>query len=146
VNAKGIPYFSAAGNDGENSWEGTTPSFTTASSSGSTAGEHLLNFDTTGKTNATSLPVTIAPLQPGEFMALIVQWDQPYITGAPNSGGATSQINLCVSGTGGDEVEDYNGNPVSCTGPNAIGSDSYQILALFNPATATANSQPNTSP
>ena len=35
---------------------------------------------------------------PGEFVAIVVEWDQPYVTGAPNSGGATSQIDVCITG------------------------------------------------
>ena len=42
---------------------------------------------------------------------MVVEWDQPYVTGAPSSGGATSSIDLCV--TGGDRcrlITDYDGN------------------------------------
>ena len=49
VEAQGVAYFSAAGNDGNLSYQNTAPSFATTSSSGSNAGEHLLNFDRTGR-------------------------------------------------------------------------------------------------
>ena len=49
-------------------------------------------------TTTNVLPVTIPPMQPGEFVAVVVEWDQPYVTGAPASGGATSQLDLCVTG------------------------------------------------
>src|ERR1700761_7367004 len=65
VEAQGVAYFSAAGNDGSLAYQNTAPSFTAVSSSGSNAGEHLLNFDRTGATNTTSLPVTIPPIPPG---------------------------------------------------------------------------------
>ena len=92
------------------------------STSGSNAGEHLLNFDRTGATNTTSLPMTIPPIPPGDFIAVVVEWDQPYVTGAPASGGATSSIDLCITGgTGGVTITDYDGNAASCTGPNAVG-------------------------
>ncbi len=48
----------------------------------------LLNFDPTGATSTTTLLVTVPPLFPGEFVALVAEWDQFYLTGAPQSGGA----------------------------------------------------------
>ena len=88
VVANGVAYFSAAGNDGTLAYDNTAPSFATASTTAPNAGEQLLNFDASGATNTTSLPVTIASLVPGEFVAIVVEWDQPYVTGAPDSGGA----------------------------------------------------------
>ncbi|HLN49979.1 MAG TPA: S8 family serine peptidase [Steroidobacteraceae bacterium] len=136
VEAEGVAYFSAAGNDGALSYQNTAPSFTTRSTTAPTAGEHLLNFDTTGATNTTSLPVTIPPIPPGDFLAIVVQWDQPYVTGAPGSPGATSSIDLCVTGAG---LTDIDGKPVGCTGPNAVGVDPVQILIIGNPANAAGN-------
>ena len=140
VEAQGVAYFSAAGNDGSLAYQNTAPSFPSTSTSGSNAGEHLLNFDRTGATNTTSLPITIPPIPPGDFLAVVVEWDQPYVTGAPSSGGASSGIDLCVTGgTGADTITDYDGNAVSCTGPDAVGSDPYQIMIIGNPATASGN-------
>ncbi len=56
--------------------------------SGPTRGEHLLNFDASGATSVTSLPITIPPLYPGDLVALVLEWDQPYVTGAPGSPGS----------------------------------------------------------
>ncbi|HEX4152015.1 MAG TPA: S8 family serine peptidase [Steroidobacteraceae bacterium] len=142
VEAQGVAYFSAAGNDSNLAYQNTAPSFSTVSSSAPNAGEHLLNFDRTGATNATSLPVTIPALSPGEFVAVVVEWDQPYVTGATGSPGASSSIDLCITGgTGADTITtDNDNNPVSCTGPNAVGSDPDQILIVGNPANATGNS------
>jgi hypothetical protein len=138
---QGVAYFSAAGNDGSLAYQNTAPSFASTSTSGANAGEHLLNFDRTGATNTTSLPITIPPIPPGDFVAVVVEWDQPYVTGSPGSPGATSSINLCVTaGTGADQITDYDGNAVSCTGPNAVGSDPYQIMIIGNPANAAGNS------
>jgi hypothetical protein len=99
----------------------------------------------------TTLPVTIAALVPGEFVAIVVAWDQPYVTGAPNSGGATSQIDLCITGASGtDEIEQYNSDTsagANCSGPNSIGttaSDSYQVMFVANPANASGNTAAET--
>jgi hypothetical protein len=144
--AKGTAYFSAAGNSADHAWESLAPAFTTPSSSGGTSGELLLNFDTTGATNKTMLPVTIPGLQQGEPMAVIVEWDQPYVTGAPKSPGASSHINLCISGAGNDTVVTNTSSAVGqgCTGANATGSDPVQILVLFNPANSGAATAPTT--
>ncbi|MGC1388341.1 MAG: S8 family serine peptidase [Steroidobacteraceae bacterium] len=139
VEANGVAYFSAAGNEGTLSYQNTAPSFATLSTSGPTAGEHLLNFDTTGATNTTSLPVSVPPIPPGAFVVVVVQWDQPYVTGAPGSPGATSSIDLCVTGASGVIITDYDNNQVTCTGPNAVGVDAYQILIITNPADAKGN-------
>jgi len=142
VEAQGVAYFSAAGNDGSLAYENLAPSFSTLSGSGSNAGEYLLNFDTSGATTRTALPLTIPAIPPGDFVAVVVEWDQPYVTGAAGSPGASSRIDLCITGgTGSDTITDYDGNPVSCTGPNAIGVDPYQIMIISNPANATGNSQ-----
>jgi hypothetical protein len=138
VAAQGVVYFSSAGNDGTNSYENTTPSFSTAGS-GSQSGEKLLNFDASGATATTSLPLVIPQLYPGDFIYLIVGWDQPFVTGSPNSGGATSSIDICVSGAGSDLVTDNNSYPnqVSCTGPSTVGKDPIQFLIVGNPANAS---------
>jgi hypothetical protein len=141
VAANGVAYFSSAGNDARVSYENAAPMFPVASASGPNAGELLLNFDPTGATTTTSLPVTIPALYPGEFVSLIVEWDQPYVTGAPNSGGATSSINVCISGAlGGDQIDFQNDTAaVSCTGQNPTGVDPVQILIIGNSAAATAS-------
>ena len=142
VEAQGVSYFSAAGNDGSQAYENTAPAFTTQSSSGPNAGEYLLNFDTSGATDTTALPVTIPALAPGDAVVVVDEWDQPYVTGAPGSPGASSRIDVCITGgTGSDTITDYDGNKMSCTGPNAIGVDPYQIMIISNPFIATANSQ-----
>src|SRR5262249_36586969 len=105
------------------------------------AGEYLLNFDTTASTTATSLPITIPSLIPGEFVPIVLEWDQPYVTGAPGSAGASSALDLCVSGASGrDKIIVIDVNRVSCTGPNGIGVDPVQILIVGNPANSGGNS------
>jgi hypothetical protein len=149
VEVQGVAYFSAAGNDGTLAYDNLTPSFNTTSTSAPNSGEKLLNFDATGATTVTYLPVTIAALVPGEFVAIVVEWDQPYTTGAPNSGGATGQIDLCIftSASGTDEIEQYNSDTsagANCSGPNATGSDSYQVMFVANPANASGNTTAET--
>jgi Subtilase family len=145
VEAKGVAYFSAAGNEGNASYENTAPSFATLASSGTNTGEYLLNFDTTGATTTTSLPLTLDAMQPGQFAAIVVEWDQPFVTGAPNSGGATSRIDICVTGsTSVYTIENYDGTAVTCTGANAAGVDPVQILIIANPASAASSTAQET--
>ncbi len=149
VNAAGVSYFSAAGNSGSNGYDNTAPAFPTASTT--PANEMLLNFDTTGATTTNALQVHVPELEPGQFIAVILQWDQPYVTGAAGSGGATSQMDLCITGSDTGLISapqnpnDPNGGNVTnldnatqvCTGANNIGTDPYQILILGFPANAT---------
>jgi hypothetical protein len=148
VQAKGVAYFSAAGNNSNLAYDNIAPSFTIAGS-GATAGEHLLTFGTTGGNPVTSLPVTIPSMLPGEFVAMVLEWDQPYVTGAPSSGGATGEMDLCVMGVSGTDViydDSLNTVPTSCTGPNAPGVDPVQVLLIVNPATnANPSAQVNVS-
>jgi subtilase family protein len=151
VAAQGVAYFSAAGNDGTLAYDNTAPSFSIPSASAPNAGEMLLNFAPTGMTANPSLPLTIpAGLIPGEFIALLVEWDQPYVTGAPASGGATSRIDLCVTGVSGtDTIIEPNGTVTTgptptCTGANATGMDPVQVLIIGNPANASGNSAQET--
>jgi hypothetical protein len=145
VEAEGVAYFSAAGNDSDLSYETLDPVFTTTVTSGSMSGEQLLNFDRTGATNTTGLPVTIPAIPPGDFIAIVVEWDQPYVTGATGSPGASSSIDVCVTGaTSATVITDYDGNSTSCTGLNAVGADPVQILIVGNPANASANTAQQT--
>jgi Subtilase family len=148
VEALGVAYFSAAGNDGLTpTYQNTTPSFGTLQTSGPNAGENLLNFDIGNSTPTTALPVTIPPLAPGNLVLLLVEWDQPYVTGctaAPSTlcTGASSQIDICITGnTGSDVIIDNDGNVVSCSGPSTVGTDPYQLMVIFNPPNAATTTQ-----
>jgi Subtilase family len=139
VAASGVAYFSAAGNDDRHSYETTTPVFVTQGAT------RVLNFDTTGASTSTTLPITIPPVAPGEFVLLSVQWDQPYVTGAPGSPGAGNALNFCITSAtpnvdyvaqadGAAQLVTY---PI-CTGANSIGADPDLIMAVGNPANASA--------
>jgi hypothetical protein len=143
VEGYGVAYFSAAGNDGYLGYDNLAPSFATAGT-GATAGEHLLSWDTSGATATTTLPVTIPAMIPGEFVAIVLEWDQPYVTGAPNSGGATAQLNLCAENVTGNDVitdDDLNTLSTGCTGVNSLGNDPVQVLIVANPADSGGNSE-----
>ena len=132
VEAKGVAYFSSAGNEGRNSYENAAPTFPGAAASGApNAGETLLNFDTSGASTSTSLPLTIASLQPGEFINLVVEWDQPYVSGAPSSGGSANALDICYT--------DSSGNIQQCSGANQVGGDPIVSITLGNPANSGGN-------
>jgi hypothetical protein len=140
VAANGVAYFSAAGNNGNTAYDDTAPDFTALSSSAPNSGEHLLTFN--GGTG-TSVPMTIPALIPGEFVAVVVEWDQPYVTGAPGSGGSTSAIDLCINKVSGasDTIINDNGNTkTACSGASSVGSDPVQLLLIGNPASNANNS------
>jgi hypothetical protein len=107
-------------------------------------GEYLLNFDNSGATTVYSLSVDIPPLSPGQLVALVLQWDQPYVTGAPGSPGASSHLDLCVTGSGSDKIINLSGTTATCTGPNGTGADPVQILIVSNPANAAGTTAAET--
>ena len=144
VVGQGVAYFSAAGNDGDHAYDNLTPSFSTLSNTAPTTGELLLNFDNSGATTRTSLSINVPALDQGDLIALVLQWDQPYVTGAAGSPGATSHLDLCVTGAGGDTIINESGTAVTCTGPNNTGADPVQILIVSNPANAPARTAPQT--
>src|SRR5258708_3826214 len=123
VVGQGVAYFSAAGNDGSDAYDNTAPSFSKLSTAAPIAGEYLLNFDNSGATTVYALSIDIPPLNPGQLVALVLQWDQPYVTGAPGSPGASSHLDLCVTGSGSDKIINLSGTAKTCTGPHGSGVD-----------------------
>jgi hypothetical protein len=145
VEAQGVAYFSAAGNNGTLAYDNNAPTFSTAGA-GQNSGEHLLNFDNSGATVTTSLPVTIPPMIPGEFVVIVVEWDSPYVTGAPGSGGSTSSIDVCITPiTGNDVIANGNLNQATCSGPSTLGQDPVQVMIIDNPANANFGTNTNNS-
>ena len=145
VVGQGVAYFSAAGNNGTLAYDNTAPNFSFLSTTAPNSGEHLLNFDTSNATTTTTLPVTIPPMVPGEFVAIVVEWDQPYLTGAASSGGSTSRIDVCITNpSGNDIIDNVNLQAATCSGPSTLGHDPVQIMIIDNPANATGNSTQET--
>ena len=146
--ASGVTYFSAAGNNSNLAYDNDAPTFAAVSTTAPNAGEQPLNFIGTGGATATSLQVSIPAMSAGEFVAVVLEWDQPFVTGAPNSGGATSQMDLCITASSGNDIIDgtgANGNLVAatCSGKNALGADPVQVLFIDYPANAaTSTSMP----
>jgi Subtilase family len=159
VKGEGVAYFTAAGNNAAFAYDiptnptaqSTAPlssSFNTTAAAGTQgAGEKLLNFDATDATTVPALQITLPPMIPGEFVAIVVQWDQPFITGAAGSGGATSQIDVCLKNVNGNDTtgDDFL-NPLTngCTGLSALAGDPLQVILVGNPASNLNNSDTTT--
>ena len=145
VFAQGVTYFSSAGNNGTLAYDNNAPKFSAASTSAPNVGEQLLIFDTTGNSAQTTLPVSIPSMVPGEFVAIVVEWDQPYITGAPNSGGSTSAVDICITNAvGNDVIANGNLQAATCSGASTLGQDPVQVMFIDNPANSGANSTAET--
>lgn len=124
VKAAGIPYFSSAGNSARSSFEADfVDSGTQGAAGADNEGEELMQFTSLdGTTKQNWLPFTLPPF--GEQSVQILEWDQPYVTGAPDSGGATSALDICLTDNTGTVI------PGFCSGSNPLGGDPVSITGL----------------
>ena len=133
VTALGVAYFSSAGNSGRQAFEANwVDSGTVGVSGADNAGEKLMSFTSAdGKTTQNFLPLSV-PSGFQEQSLQILQWDQPYTTGAPNSGGNTSSLDICLTDSTGAVIHNF------CSGPTPVGTDSVAITGLDTDGTTTA--------
>jgi len=122
VNARGIPYFSSAGNRGYDSYQDRYREF---------AG-FLQDFDPGPGVDFTQ-SVTLAP---GAFVVFSFQWDEPFFTDTNGAAGSASDLdvvaydpdgNLCLLGCYGGAVGQIFG-----VSDNIASGDPVEIFGLFN--------------
>lgn len=118
----GVPVFTRLGAtlSAVHAYRVSAPLFVVPSSNA--AGAMLLNFDVTQRSSSPSLAATIPELAPGEYVAVVLEWNTP-----------DSQLDLCVVAAGDAAAV--------CSGANAAGAAPARVLVIGNPATASANSR-----
>ncbi len=127
VEAEGVSYFSAAGNDGTNSYAsvfrdgGKAPKVGTVQLAGD------LQNESTTSTKQLTLPITIPKGQP---VVCDLQWDSNYASLNPTSGGSKTQCNLYLVNGSGTQV-------VASATTNTLGKDPDQDLFFTNSGSAT---------
>lgn len=133
VKSKGVAHFSSAGNSARQSYEADYKDSGTVGATGAdNAGEKLVAFTSLDGTKTQNfLPFTV-PTGFTESMFPILEWDQPYVTGAPGSPGAASSLDLCLTDATGKLI------PKSCSGFNPLKSDPVVITQLNTDGTTAA--------
>lgn len=125
----GVAYFSSAGNSARDSYEAPFRESGVVGDVGTDiAGERLHNFDSTGATVSTVLPITIPA---GSNILTYLQWDEPYAS--TGGSGAQNTVDICLTvgpnlltnGPTGPITED---DIIFCTGPSLINDDPFQIF------------------
>lgn len=106
-------------------YRGAAPQFGIPSTS--RAGEMLLNFDASERTSSPGLGISIPELAPGEFVALVLQWELE---------SSSSRIDLCVAGLAGSGT--------LCTGANKPGGAASRVILIGNSTHAASNSRAQT--
>ena len=128
----GTLYFSAAGNEGRDSYENTAPQFETAAVDTPDGAEQLLNMDPSGATHTDYLPFTVPSLAPGDGYYVLLEWDQPYATGATvaNPQGSANALDMCIG--------DDKGNIIYCAGISPVGTDPWNLIPIVNGGKTTS--------
>ena len=134
VKARGVTFFSSAGNDERQSYEAA---FKRSSDKGLSGLRH--NFGTAKSPDT----LQAASLDPGTFTVLSFQWDQPFasVSGAP---GSRSDVDVIFYDTDGNLVPlcDENYEPAICQVPgiNAnVGSDPLESPIISNSTDSTVD-------
>ena len=132
VAAQGVSYFSAAGNQARQSYEGAfVDSGLTGPVGSEIAGMRLMRFDVGGVVPSPILPFTFAA---GSSQTFILQWDEPFASAGGS--GARNALNLCYTDLQSGPL--LAANILNCTGPNTIGDDPFLMFtANFSPPNAT---------
>ncbi len=138
VKAQGVSYFSSAGNNAQQSWEGPwIDSGVTGTAGAGNQGEELMQFKGSDGSTSNFLPIAYYPDQ--YYVTAVLEWDQPYSTGSPSSPGATSSMDICATDENGvvltatdpDTGDDYQ----VCSGLNIVSEDSIAIVQYLTPGT-----------
>ena len=117
VLVSGVPYFTAAGNAGRHSWEG---SYTSSGQSVISNGD-AHDFAQGSGTVDIFQQITVGP---SSFVAIVLQWDDPYTTLDPNSPGPDTDLDIALLNSSGS---------ILASGVDAnIGGDPYEVLVYSN--------------
>lgn len=122
VVARGVPYFSSAGNQARASYESVWRSGSGALVEPTSSGPQF-NFDPNG--NVTRQQVTI---NRGATLRLALQWDEPYASTAADAPGSASDIDVYLV--------DAAGNVVAASAANNLGGDPFEFLNYTNTTAA----------
>jgi hypothetical protein len=117
VNYNGVAYFSAAGNEARNSYETSSPTFSTDAAFGP---GNFLNFTDSSGFTSTRNQIFV---QPGESLGLDLQWNDPFYT----TNGVKSDLDLFL-------VDDSTGQILYSSTSNNIATQTPNEFAglLFN--------------
>lgn len=121
--AKGVSYFTAASNEGQNYVEQTFNAMQLAPA-GLPGGVVVQNFGT----EADPQPWTDVTLTKGGTLELDMQWDQPFAT-IGTSGGSTNSIGMALYNSAGQIV--------AITKTDMVGSNPVQVLTYTNTTAST---------
>ncbi|MGN6544430.1 MAG: Ig-like domain-containing protein, partial [Aureliella sp.] len=119
VAAQGVTYVSSAGNYGSNAYENIGFRASTASVSSARGVFPLFDFDPSSAVDSPLQSITLPANKP---LVVALQWDDPFISAAPNSGGSTHDLDLYVL--------DENNSIVAASSSISIGRDAMEYINL----------------
>jgi hypothetical protein len=126
VAARGVPYFSSAGNAARSSYE-------SAYRDAGSPGLHDFNPDPAVVDNLQAFTV-----EPGDFVIFSFQWDEPYASASPSSPGSRSDVDVFAVDDAGDLIP-FCGDPsLVCQFPGFdanVGGDPVEVWVIANDGT-----------